>query len=471
MSSFNYTANDLSGQSVKGVIDAESEEQAITQLAASNLTVVSIEQRQSGRFPLFSNLFNRQRGEPEGLPQFKYKALNAEGEQSSDQLEAANLADAINQLHDSGLSVLSIRQHETGFSPQRQLRQLANQRSPGTEHKANFFRQMAMMLQGGHTLTEGLVLAAEMTDRKPLQDGIVDMLIRLQQGGSNFANALEAQGKLFPAYVPRFIAVGERTRSLPEALERVADYMEKESQQRAQFLYSMAYPIIILLVAFSVFIGLSLFILPQLADVVRDDSTQLPAVTRQWINLSVWLVDYGLFAAGLFVASIVTLLVSYQAGTIKKPIDRLLLRTPFIGTSITYNAMTQLGWSVSSLLQSGQSIVEALEFCAEHTKNHYIAQSLLNATAAITDGRSLSYGLDQPHLPRFVRQMCAVGERSGELEKATRSVGEYFQRASSRRAEKVSSLAEPVMILLVGGMVAFVYISFFKTYMVMNGAL
>ncbi|PID63853.1 MAG: hypothetical protein CR963_01340, partial [Gammaproteobacteria bacterium] len=103
-----------------------------------------------------------------------------------------------------------------------------------------------------------------------------------------------------------------------------------------------------------------------------------------------------------------------------------------------------------------------LNFVANNAGNYSISQSLLNAREAVVEGRSLGVGLRQPYIPKIVQQMCAVGERSGELEKATKGLGEFYQKRTESRIKKTMAIMEPLLILIVAGMVGFIYLGFFN---------
>ncbi len=397
------------------------------------------------------------------MASFKYKALNTLGEQTEGVVEADDLPSAINRLQDDSLSILSINEKKKSFSLTDFFRELAKQRSPKDIDKINFLRQLSMMLNGGHTLSEGLALCAEMSGKKPLQEAIVDMLVRLQQGGATFSTALEAQRKIFPPFLSRMIAVGERTGNLNAALERAANHMEQNTILKNQFVNSLIYPGIVLLVALIVFTGLSLFIVPRFVDIFQGVIPEnLPYISRFMLGFSQWIHVYGIPVLLLLAAVVLAVTVAYKLGFAKRTFDNIFIRLPFIGTNLVQANMAQMGWSMSALLKSEQSVIESLQFVADNATNYNIATSLSNARAAVIEGRTLGYGLRQPYIPAIVQQMCAVGERSGELPNATKSLGEYFQREAENRMTKLKAVMEPVTILFVAGIVGFVYLSFFN---------
>lgn len=406
------------------------------------------------------------------MPSFKYQALNAVGEKTTGTIKADDASSAIANLHSDSLTVLNIKESVGLLNLTGHMRRLQALRTPKDVHKAAFFRQLAMMIKSGHTLTEGLALCAETVDRKPLQDSLVRILVKIHNGGTSFANAVAEEKRIFPAFAARILATGERSGELVAALERVANHIEQDSQIRVQLINSMIYPGVIVLIALTVFTVLTINVVPKLARVFeRSSVSELPYGAQLMLDISAWISNYGLYAGAGVIALLALIVASYKIGLTKKLFDGILINTPFIGTNIRNTSMAQMGWTMSMLLQSGQSIIESLEFLSKNTGNASLSKSFGKARDGIVEGRNLSTSLDQPHIPVLVKNMYTVGERSGELETAARSLGEHFQRESQRRLKTTMAVMEPAMILLVAGMVAFIYISFFKAMLLANSGL
>lgn len=395
---------------------------------------------------------------------FKYLALNAEGQKEKGKIEADDASDAISKLHGQSLSILNVKEADTTFNPFTSLKNISRHTSPRVVHKANFLRQLAMMTRGGHTLTQALTLSAEMSEKEKLQKSIVDMIVRIQAGDS-FSRAVEAQGRLFPSYVSKLITTAERAGEMPDNLERLADHIEQDAEVRIQFRNSLIYPGILLLVALAVFLGLAINVVPKFSRFLEGKSQKLPGISQLMLDISQWVISYGVYLAVAVIILIFALTALYRAGISKKFIDNILINVPVLGTNIRNATMAQMGWSMSMLLGSGQTVLESLGFMSRITNNSNLSQSFDNARNAIIEGRSLSYGLNQPHIPLMVQHMSGVGEQSGELESAMRGLGEHYKRESATRIKTIMGFMEPALMLMVAGMVAFVYIGFFKAMM------
>lgn len=401
---------------------------------------------------------------------YRYSALDHQGRKLSGQLTAPGLTEARSQLRNKALYILDISLAPNYLNPFSVLGALFRKLSPKQYRSASagdkviLFRQLALMLRSGNTLTQGLEVCAEMTEKLTLSRSLLDVLIRIRSG-SSFAAAMEAQGRNFPPVVSKLIASAEISGELQATLEKLADNLERNAAVKRQLISSLAYPIVLFLAAFGVFMGLALGIVPKFAKILEGKSQNLPAITEAMLNTSAWLIDYGAYLGGSLLAGILAILIAYTTHPGKAVIDRILLRVPIIGSSIRTSGMAQLGWTMSMLLSSGLTVLESLRVMSSITGNLRLAKCFDKAGSDILSGRSLAYGFQQSNIPIMVQHMTGIGERSGELEHVMHEIGKYYQHNAEIRIKAMIAMIEPAMTLVVGGMVAFVYIGFFKAMM------
>ncbi|MGY8872109.1 MAG: type II secretion system F family protein [Pseudomonadales bacterium] len=401
---------------------------------------------------------------------YRYSALDHQGHKVSGQLTAPGLTEARSQLRNKALYILDISLAPNYLNPFSVLGALFRKLSPKQYRSASagdkviLFRQLALMLRSGNTLTQGLEVCAEMTEKLTLSRSLLDVLIRIRSG-SSFAAAMDAQGRNFPPVVSKLIASAEISGELQATLEKLADNLERNAAVKRQLISSLAYPIVLFLAAFGVFMGLALGIVPKFAKILEGKSQNLPAITEAMLNTSAWLIDYGAYLGGSLLAGILAILIAYTTHPGKAVIDRILLRVPIIGSSIRTSGMAQLGWTMSMLLSSGLTVLESLRVMSSITGNLRLAKCFDKAGSDILSGRSLAYGFQQSNIPIMVQHMTGIGERSGELEHVMHEIGKYYQHNAEIRIKAMIAMIEPAMTLVVGGMVAFVYIGFFKAMM------
>ncbi len=397
---------------------------------------------------------------------FKYRALDQEGRETKGRIEATSVNEASAKLRGKALHLLSIKAATSGANPFKLLAGLLSKLSPGQYRspksidKVMMFRQLALMIRSGNTLTQGLEICSEMTENKLLRRSLVKMLVSIQSGAS-FSTAVEQQKGMFPSIVAKLIAAAEVSGELQVTLERLAENLERGAQVRRQFVSSLTYPGILFSAAVAVFLGLSLGIVPKFAKMLENKSTDLPAITQAMLDVSAWLIEYGA-ALGISLGVVTfSILAAYTTVSGKKIIDGVLLNMPIIGSSIRTSGMAQMGWTMSMLLGSGLTVIEALRVMRSITGNQRLAVCFEHAGNEILAGRSLAFGLQQAHIPVMVQHMTGIGERSGELEHVMLELGKYYQQSAESRIKAMVAMIEPAMTIIVGGMVAFVYIGFF----------
>jgi len=398
---------------------------------------------------------------------FKYKALDQQGQEQKGRVEAANVSEANGLLRSRGLNILSIEMSGIETKPQDVLRtvfkhlQIKRYTAPKASDKVILFQQLSLMLRSGNTLIQGLQVCSQMTEKRALQRALINMLVKIQAGNS-FATAVEAQGSMFPPVASKLIASAEASGELQPTLDRLADNLERSATIKKQFNSAMIYPSILFLISCAVFMGLALKIVPKFATMLEGKSQELPAITQAMLDISSWMIDYGAFLFGSIGIGIFSILVAYTTDPGKAAIDRVLLSLPIVGTSIRTSGMAQMGWTMSMLLSSGLTVLESLRVVGSIMDNLRLARCFEHAGQEILSGRSLAIGLHQSHIPVMVQHMTGIGERSGELEHVMKELGIFYQRQAEERIKGMIAMIEPAMTLIVGGMVAFVYIGFFK---------
>ncbi|MBE9398858.1 type II secretion system F family protein [Pontibacterium sp. N1Y112] len=403
------------------------------------------------------------------MAKYRYKALDARGQEKKGNVEAASPAEATALLRSRSLHVLKV-ELASSFNPLRLLAMLRRSLSPkryagiSSGDLVMTFRQLALMLRAGNTLIQGLELCSEMTEKVQLRNTLINVLVAIQ-GGSSFAAAIQKQGTRFPPLVAKLVASGEASGELQATLERLAESLERSAALKRQFISAMTYPMFLLVASVGVTLFLTLSIIPKFATLLEGRSQDLPGATQAMMNISTWLVDYGLYLAIVLGIGLFLTLASYTTVLGKSVIDRILLHVPMVGHSIRTSAMSQMGWTMSLLLSSGLTVLESLRVVSDIMANKRLSTCFQQAGDEILAGRSLAYGLKQNNIPPMVQHMAGIGERSGELEHVMRELGKYYQEMAEARIKRMISTMEPAMTVIVAGQVGFVYYAFFKAMM------
>ncbi|HAI13031.1 MAG TPA: type II secretion system F family protein [Phycisphaerales bacterium] len=403
------------------------------------------------------------------MAQYSYIGLDAHGKQIKDQIQAENEKAAVRQLREQSIYVLHIREGEDfgGISPTRKIiRAIHPSRlMPVTSGDLIvLFRQLALMLRAGHTLVTTLDLASDMQTKIGLIRSCRNMSDAIRRGAS-FSSSMAEHGRYFSPMVVNLIAAGERSGNLDAIIHRLADNLERNKDLKRQLLTAMFYPVVVLVSSLCVAVAMVVWVIPRFAAFLTARRASLPASTQFLLDVGGWALDWGWTIGTILGVAAFLTLVAYTTQRGKKVLHRVLLALPVLGKVSQYGAMAQTGWSLSLLLRSGMPAIQSLRISGEASPNYAVKASLLKAADGLLEGRALSKTLDQPHLPQMVRHMAAVGEKSGQIETVMDEMGQYYQKELAAKVKFMTVMIEPVMILIVGGMVGYVYFSIFQAVM------
>lgn len=329
----------------------------------------------------------------------------------------------------------------------------------GVQDVAVITRQIATLLAAGLPLVEALTAVIEQTDSLPAKRILSDVRDKVNEG-STLADALSGHPRAFSGLYVNMVRAGEASGALDVVLQRLADFMENQVSLRAAFWANMIYPLVMVVIAVGVVFLLMVMVIPKLTQIFQDIHKTLPLPTRILIAASslastYWTVILAACAAG-------AVLARRFAGTEKGKgwMDRASLRIPVFGKLIRISAMSRFARTLSTLLASGVPIVKALDIVKAVVDNVVIARAIDFTKDRVTEGLSLADPLRQSKVfPPMVIRMIAVGEQSGELEGMLERVAVAFDKEMEAKLKIFTSLLQPVVILIMAGMVGFIIIS------------
>lgn len=389
---------------------------------------------------------------------YRYVALDRKSQEVSGNIEADNRKEASQKLRQKGLYVVDLKDSNTPSSaPLKKqgdvLLALKMLKPTGTTNKVFYFKQLSLMLRSGMSLTDGLSTMMRLLDHPKMTAVVGDILYRVRAGDS-FSNATAAVG-IFPLMAEHMIRSAEASGELDVVMERIGDHMERKAKLQRDIMTTALYPMVVIFLGLGMFIFLVTGVIPKFAKYFESNGKVLPEMTQNLLNLSNFVGQYWIFL-------VMTTVVFYKSVKGRLHIDRALLSVPVIGSVITFGAMSQLTWSLSMLLRSGLTVVEALEISAKLIANQSISADLTRARDDIIRGKDISTSLIAQGITPLVQQLAGIGEKSGNLDQVMEEAGNYYEEALQIKSKVLGSLIEPAAILVIGGMVAYVYIAFFK---------
>lgn len=406
-------------------------------------------------------------------PLYSYIALDGGGKEQTGQLEAGSEREAVRLLRERAIFAVKIREGEAFAGGEQLGDRLAAYRAylnPLQYAPAKsgdliiFFRQLALMLRAGYTLVSALDAGYEMVPKLQLRRAIKRMGEEIRRGAS-FSSTMAAEKRIFQPMIAKLVESGEQSGNLDAILDRLADAMERSKALKRQLLSALTYPSFVLLASLGVTIFLVIGVIPRFATFLEARAVALPASTQMLMDISAWALDYGKIIAGISGGLTFAILAASTTVPGKRAIDRVVLYIPVIGKAVLFAAMAQTGWTMAMLLRSGVTALESLRITSGVVGNLAVSDCFSNAAKGLLAGRALSKSLRQKHIPLMMRHMAAVGESSGQLDTVMFGVGEYYQKELEAKVKTIATLIEPMLILMVGGMVGFVYYAFFQAVM------
>lgn len=407
------------------------------------------------------------------MPKFNYTAINAAGKETKGSMQAIDVGLVNNALREQGLFVVKVAevgvQSGSGLSQEFNWDSINQYRSVPKRDLVFFFKQLSFMLRSGLPVLQALQLS-ESQSKGRLRLVIRQMLTDIENG-SPLSKAMSKHKEVFPVLAVNLMLAGESTGALDQVANRLATHLEKKAALRSQTINALIYPTVVVLVAIGVVIFLVWKIIPQFAKFLLGRGKKLPPSTQFLIDASNFALQYGLYIFVGVLLTILGLILFYQTPQGRLTLDSAILRVPVIGKLLRFGAMAELNWSLSMMLRSGITAYEALKICGNVISNRLISNKLFSASELILGGKDLSSSIKSNAIPDLVTQMTAVGEKTGTLDHVLHELGAFYEEQLQVGVKRMSAMIEPALILLIGGMVGFVYYAFFQAmfYLVAKG--
>ncbi len=326
-----------------------------------------------------------------------------------------------------------------------------------------FFRQMSVMLKSGVPLSQGIELLAENVNNKKFGANLFDVSKRLG-GGEELSSSLENYPRIFSPIMIGLIEAGEAGGILSQVLERLALLIEAQSKIKSQIKGALIYPVLILVLAIAVSLGLLIGIVPQFESLFSGMGAKLPALTAFMLTLSRIVTTWS-FAIGapiiLFIG-FYAFNISYSTQKGRIFFDNLALKAPLFGDLILKSEIAQMSDTLSTLIKSGIPMVEAIENCIKASNNAIIKIALTKSISLINQGEELSTSFDTSKvIPRLLVSMVKIGEETGELSFMLENISNFYKREVEEAVTILTKAMEPAIIFVVAGIVGTIVISLY----------
>jgi type IV pilus assembly protein PilC len=389
------------------------------------------------------------------MPRFTYTATK-EGRKIIGSVEAVSKESAIQTLGHQDIHPLVIKEESAGGGI---IGRIKRRKKIKQRDLVIFTRQLSTMVSAGVPLTRALSTLQTQTESKYF-NSVIGTITKDIEGGMALADALSKHPNVFSEVYVNMVHAGEAGGILDEILKRLASQVEKDATIRKKIKSAMAYPVVIMSITVFAFFGIMIFVIPKLGKIIKDlggPDAELPIYTQAMLSMSGFMQKNAIFivvAAGLGVFFL-RRYIKTPAG--KYRLHAALLRTPIIKTIIIKIAIARFARTFASLMSSGVAVLDALEVTGGAIGNKVIEAELKEAAKKVKNGKQLSETLEgSPHFPAIVSQMLAIGEETGQIDTILVKVADFYEEEVDAVIDGVSSLIEPLMIIVLGAMVGMI---------------
>jgi type IV pilus assembly protein PilC len=393
------------------------------------------------------------------MAKFSYVASNSQHAVVKGKTDLPDRASVITALTKQGLQPISIkklRDNKTGID----FDNLFGSTKVKQDQLVAFTRQLSAMVSAGVPLLRSLTSIQKHAEDKALQKILGD-IVKDIEGGMPMGDALAKHPDTFNDIYVNMVRAGEAAGILDDILKRLAGQLEKSAAIRKKIKSAMAYPMVLLGITVIAFFGLMLFVVPQIGKIIQDlggPDAKLPFITLAMLAISSFIISYWyiLFPVGIgIIVAIVMYIKKSPKG--RRKFDSLVLKIPAISTIIRKISVARFARTFSALMGAGVAVLEALDVTSRAIGNVIYEETLKQAAIEVKNGRSLSSTLENNELfPSIVSQMLAVGEETGQTDNVLLKVADFYEEEVDLSIEGISSIIEPAMIVVMGGMVGLI---------------
>ncbi len=421
------------------------------------------------------------------MPTFQYEALDDAGKPQKGTINASSSEEAIARIRSQGYFPTAVREQKvkrskggagTAAKPGKSKKKgggLADISFGGVSGKqlTTFTRQMSVLQDAGLPILRSIEILEQQQKPGPLKKALSEVYDDVSSGAT-LSDAMAKHPKAFDRLYTKMIAAGEVGGVLDLIMQRLAEFMEKAAKLRRRIIGAMIYPSVVILVAAIIVLGIMLLIVPKFKDIFADFDTELPALTQALITTSAWLagplfgiqpdqaipgIIWVVFSPVVFYLFL-KLVRKSNAG--KATTDWILIHTPIVGKLVIKATIAKFSRTLGTLINAGVPILDAITITSETTGNYIYARALMNVHDSVRQGESFAEPLRKAKVcDAIVVNMIDVGEETGDLDKMLLKIADNYDEEVDVAVASLVSLLEPVMVVVLGGIVGFIVIALF----------
>jgi general secretion pathway protein F len=391
------------------------------------------------------------------MPEFLYKATTLGGETVEGLMDGKDEESIIQGLHRLGYIPIRITSTQER-KPSLRLSSFLPQRV-GVKNLLIFTQELSTLISAGLPLDRSLGILGTLTENERLSEAVKDVLKRIE-GGNSLAEALGNHPRIFPKLYVNMVKAGESGGFLEVILSRLAQYLQSTKEIRDYLISVMIYPLILMVVSGVSIVILMTFVIPRFARIFSDMGQAIPLSTQIMLSISYSIKSYWWIGLGIILMIYLGLRIYNQDEERRLRWDKFKLRWVAIGDLIKKVEVARFSRTLGTLIQSGVSILPALNLVKEISQNRVISRSIAYVHDRLREGKAISKSLEEAGVfPPLAVHLISVGEETGKLDAMLIKVAESYEENVRNTIKRFVSLLEPLIILVMGAVVGFIVIS------------
>ena len=391
------------------------------------------------------------------MNEFSYVAIMLDGSKAKGVIQAQNLSDARRQLKSKKLRVIEIKEKKKSFS----LKNRNKRKRLKADEISHFCRQFAIIISSGINSITSLETLSKRTDNKILAEEIGRIVDSVRKG-STISDAMLEKGSKFPKLLGAMVSTGEETGTLEDVLKSMATFYEREHRIKQKIKNASTYPIIVGILSFVMLFIFTSFIIPQMMTSIIDIGAELPFMTKlimaigEFMNKFWWAILIVIGIGSYFLMQY----VKTPIGRLHK--DNIINKIPLLGKGINAIVSMRFSRALYLFVSTGYPMLQGLDHIKASVNNSIAEKAVSQAKEGLIRGETLAENLEKSgYFDSVLIQMISIGEQTGQLETITNQMAEFYEHESDIYLSRMVAMIEPIMIIVVGIMVAILVLSVF----------
>jgi type IV pilus assembly protein PilC len=388
------------------------------------------------------------------MPKFTYVATDADGTEVKGVIDGTSSSSAGLLLAERGLEPRTVVERKSIMQFEITKKKLAR------KDLMQFSRQLAVFLRSGIPVLDALEIIREEVSKKSILGPVLDDMVTMLRAGVPFSGTVRSHPEAFPPFYVGVVEAAEMTGNLDQALDEVADYIDRDVEARRKISSALFYPAVVFVMSIAVVIILSTFVLPRFRKFFDELNAELPLPTRMLLSATDFVSDWWFVLAGGVLAVVLFLVFAPKTEWGRKMRDVSMLKLPVIGDLLHTAIVERFCRTLSSMVRAGVALPDALMVTSSGTNNVVFRTGLDEVRTSMMRGEGLAGPIAQSGLfPGAAKQMIRVGEETGTLDAQLSTSAEYYGRELDFKITRFTNLFEPAVILFMGVVVGFVAIA------------